>query len=63
MAETAARYGMTMAGLESLLVELGWIVDGRWLPVPVENRFVTENREVTQRGLSYLDGYLWRRRL
>lgn len=61
MAEAAARYGMTMSGLEELLVELGWMAGGQWLPGPFERALVTVEREVTQRGLGYLDGYLWRR--
>ena len=60
MAETATRYGMTMAGLESLLVELGWIVDGKLMPEAYRPGYLTEDREIGPRGVGFLDGYLGR---
>jgi hypothetical protein len=50
-AETAKRYGMTPAGLERLLVELGWMVEGT-----VSTKYVQDGR-LTPLAEGFLDGF------
>jgi hypothetical protein len=58
-AEVAKRYGMTPAGLERLLVELGWMVEGA-----VSTKYVQDGR-LTPLAEGFLDGLFvsdaWRR--
>jgi hypothetical protein len=53
--ETAARYGMRPAAFERLLVELGWIVDGR-----LRTEYVQDG-QLTALAEGFLNGFFWQR--
>ena len=62
LADAAARYGMTARAFELLLVEIGWMVDGRVCEDPVAKSYLTPEGEITDRGDGLLTGLLyWRR--
>lgn len=58
LSDLGARYGMTPAAFERLLVEVGWMKDGELRGAAAV--YVTDGA-VTARGLGVLDGYLGRR--
>lgn len=61
MVEAPARYGMTPARFEALLIKVGWITDGCPSEEAICNGYLTKERRITFRGSGFLDAYMWRR--
>lgn len=55
MTEARARFGMTAAAFERLLILAGWMVDGVFTERPFTRGYLTKDRRVTLKGLGYLD--------